>query len=350
MLRIVAFPAFRNREGNPYTALLYDSISPLVHEVSDYYHFRRMPKHVDIIHLHWPDLAISGSNLPRVIARSLLLLSRLGLAKLMGAKVIWTVHNLAPHDRSNRLVSWVYWKVFFYLLDGVIFLSARAREEALAALPALRSKISVVIPHGHYKPVLSAADYLHDKKCVRAKYQLPQDRFIYLHFGQVRDYKNVEALVEEFLALGESDALLLIAGNVGSSDERKQWLTQIAATHGEIRVDLRHIPENVLFEYLEASDLVVLPYKRILNSGSAMMALSAGRPVLAPNIGSIPEIADQVGRDWLITYEGPFDRHVLAAARHTATEIRRPLDLAYFDWLPIARRTAEFYRQVRNPV
>jgi glycosyltransferase involved in cell wall biosynthesis len=350
MLRIVAFPAFRNREGNPYTSLLYDHIGPFVRDVTDYHHFRLMPKHVDIIHLHWPDLAISGKSLPRVIARSLLLLSRLAIAKLRGAKIVWTVHNLTPHDRSNRFVSWVYWKIFFYLVDGAIFLSVPARSAALAALPALRSKPSVVIPHGHYKPVLSDADYIRDKTGVRAKYRLPQDRFIYLHFGQVRDYKNVEALVEEFLALSERDALLLIAGSVGSSDVRKQWLTQIAATHGEIRVDLRHIPEDVLFEYLEACDLVVLPYKRILNSGSAMMALSAGRPVLAPNIGSIPEIADHVGRDWLITYEGPFNRHVLAAARRAATEIRRPVDLGYFDWVPIAHRTAEFYQRLRNAV
>jgi glycosyltransferase involved in cell wall biosynthesis len=215
-------------------------------------------------------------------------------------------------------------------------------------LPALRSKPYAIIPHGHYKPVLAAADYLRGRSPTREKYRLPQDRFIYLYFGQIRDYKNVELLVEEFLALNEPDALLLIAGSCGPDEARAQRLQQTAATHDNIRLDLRHVPEEVLFEYLEASNLVVLPYKRILNSGSVMMALSAARPVLAPNVGSIIEVGEQVGGNWLIRYDGDFTREALASGRAEASRASEPLDLAFFDWQPIAQQTVAFYRSVKN--
>jgi beta-1,4-mannosyltransferase len=208
MLRVVAFPAFNNRRANPYTALLYEHMLPFIRDISDYHHLRPMPRQLDIIHLHWPDLTISGQNLPRVIARSFYLLMRLGLNKLLGAKIIWTVHNLAPHDRTNRYLSLIYWKIFFHFLDGAIFLTARAQDQARSALPALQSKMSAVIPHGHYKPVLSATDYTHGKSLARQKHHLPQDHFIYLYFGQIRDYKNVELLVAEFLALKEDNAIV----------------------------------------------------------------------------------------------------------------------------------------------
>jgi glycosyltransferase involved in cell wall biosynthesis len=348
MLRVVAFPAFGNRHGNPYTALLYEHVIPFVREISDYHHLRLMPKNVDIIHVHWPDLTISGRNLPRVAARSMWLLGRLAIGKLNGAKIIWTVHNLVPHDHSNRYLSRIYWKLFFDLLDGAIFLTARAREQARSVLPALHEKPVAIIPHGHYRPVMAATTYQHGKRLSREKHQLPQDQFIYLYFGRLRDYKNVEQLVQEFLALNEPDALLLIAGFCGANEERRQWLLEVAAAHKNIRLDLRHVPEATLFEYLEACDLVVLPFKKILNSGSVMMALSADRPVVAPHIGSVAEVADQVGRDWLISYDGAFDRQALVAGRIAASKARSPLDLSFFDWQPIARQTADFYQRVRD--
>ena len=40
-----------------------------------------------------------------------------------------------------------------------------------------------------------------------------------------------------------------------------------------------------------ACDLVALPFERVLNSGSLLLAMSFGRCVVAPNVGSLPEVA-----------------------------------------------------------
>lgn len=51
-----------------------------------------------------------------------------------------------------------------------------------------------------------------------------------------------------------------------------------------------YIPDEELAVYLAAIDVMVLPYADILTSGSAMLALSFGRPVAAPRLGVVEEM------------------------------------------------------------
>ncbi|MDG6250545.1 hypothetical protein, partial [Methanocalculus sp.] len=44
-----------------------------------------------------------------------------------------------------------------------------------------------------------------------------------------------------------------------------------------------------------AADVVILPYTDILSSGAALLALSFGKPIIAPAIGCIPQVLDNHG-------------------------------------------------------
>jgi len=55
-----------------------------------------------------------------------------------------------------------------------------------------------------------------------------------------------------------------------------------------IKVFLDFIPDNDIQIYMNAADIIVLPYLDILNSGVAILAMSFGKPVIAPRTGSIP--------------------------------------------------------------
>ena len=52
--------------------------------------------------------------------------------------------------------------------------------------------------------------------------------------------------------------------------------------------------------YLRAADAVVLPYKDVLTSGSAILAMTFGQPVIAPAIGCLPE---SLGAEGTILYD-----------------------------------------------
>ena len=51
------------------------------------------------------------------------------------------------------------------------------------------------------------------------------------------------------------------------------------------------VPDEELQLYFNACDLVALPFRQVLNSGSLLLAMSFGCPVVAPRLGSIPEVA-----------------------------------------------------------
>ena len=55
------------------------------------------------------------------------------------------------------------------------------------------------------------------------------------------------------------------------------------------------IEDDRLQIFLNASDLVALPYRDILTSGTAYLAMAFAKPVLIPNIGCIPETLDENG-------------------------------------------------------
>ncbi|TVR78970.1 MAG: hypothetical protein EA405_13695 [Rhodospirillales bacterium] len=101
-----------------------------------------------------------------------------------------------------------------------------------------------------------------------------------------------------------------------------------------------------------AADVAVLPYTAaegymsFLNSGAALLGLSFDKPLLTPAMGSIIELSEMLGDDWVRTYEGAFDERVLADAvawlGQCAPTGPAPLDA--YDWEVIAAKTVQAYQ------
>jgi glycosyltransferase involved in cell wall biosynthesis len=344
-MRIVAYPAYWNRTLNPYNALLYEYMSPLVGQISEYAPLRAMPRGVDVFHVHWPDRVIIGGSFSRRLARSLLFLGRLALVRSCGTKVVWTVHNLKPHEPASSLISAFFWPIFLRMLDGAIYLSEASRAQAFDHYPALQQKRSAVIPHGHYRPMIASAGGLPGRREARQALGLPEDKFVFLNFGQIRDYKNIPQLVGEFASLSRGDLTLLVVGSAAGNDALAAECRK-AAGDADVRFEFRHVPDELLLKYIAASNVVVLPYRQVLNSGSVLMALSANRPVIAPRSGSIAEIADQVGCSWMRCYDGEFTASALLDAVNASLPETAEPEMTPYDWRSIARETADFYRSL----
>ena len=60
--------------------------------------------------------------------------------------------------------------------------------------------------------------------------------------------------------------------------------------HENVRLDIRYIPDEQVSNYYCAADFVVLPYKKIFQSGVLLMAMSYGTPVITSNIPGMTEI------------------------------------------------------------
>lgn len=328
---------------NPLNSFLYGRMADGFADVAEFDWHPLALRSADILHVHWPDLVPASRFRLWSILRSAWFLLCVRLLRARGGKLVWTAHNAVPHDQAQPFLWSLYWPRFLQAVDGVIFLTEASRRQTVAAMPALSALPWAIIRRGNFRPLLGTPP---DRAAARARLGLPHASRILLNFGQIRPYKNVPLLVREFLALGREDAILIVAGQVRRGSGLDRELEALADGRPQVRLDLRFIPDETLALYLAAADLVVLPYRDILNSGGLLLALSAARPTLCPRRGSIAEIADEVGPGWVHTYDGEFTGALLAAALDAPPPASAEPDLSGFDWDVIARQHLEFYRRL----
>lgn len=345
-LHVEAEPAFRTRYANPYNARLYTAMTAEGVLVRDMSWFRLLATRVDIVHLHWPDLTfLSGVRQYRVVARLLFFFGFLKLARLRGTRLVWTAHNINSHEeRSTPFLRAQYRKLLTRNLDAVICLSADGVAAVRAAYPELADVPAYVTPHGHYR---HDYDFAITRSEARRLLGIDQDARLLVSVGQIRPYKNVPTLIEQFRARPDDGTLLGIAGNPGKGAMRA-GVNAAAKADPRILMELSFLSDERMALWLRASDLVVLPYSAIQNSGSAILAVSADRPVLVPDLGAMHELAELVGEHWVRLYQGSFERSVLDDAI-TWLEGRpadETADLSALEWDAIARATVEVYREV----
>jgi len=91
-----------------------------------------------------------------------------------------------------------------------------------------------------------------------------------------------------------------------------------------------------------------LPYKDILTSGAVILAMSFGKPIIAPAIGCIPDVLDSEGS---ILYD-PSEKEGLLKAMKQALDANlkkmgeHNFELAkHLRWDEIAKRTYEVYQE-----
>lgn len=342
-MRVAAWPAFANRT-NPYNALLYSPMGRMGAEVSEFSPLGSLLHRCDVIHAHWPDRFLNEPSWCKAAAKLLVLLLLFDLMRLRKTKLIWTVHNLSSHEGFHpRLEAW-FWKAFLRRVDGYICLSEASKSLAGERFPGLSARPGAVIPHGHYRSVYPR-DISRAEACRRLGIA-PEAR-VAGFFGQIRPYKNVAQLINCFRSLQDEKLVLLVAGKPMNAQLERELRAE-AAGDPRIHLHLDFVADQDVQLYLAASDLILLPYREILNSGSALLSLSFDRPVLVPAMGSMAELQDYVGSDWVRTYDGPFDAAVLSEAMAWACSAGRPAaaPLDRLDWEELAAATVRFYQEV----
>ena len=298
-MRVAAFP--RRLATNPYCELLYDHVERLGVEVvegrSGIRWLFRSRGWVRVLHLHWPERHFRSGSLPSAIGFALRLLA----ARLLGYRIVWTVHNAAPHEDAgagDRLV-----RAILRRLATLVVHCEAARRTLGPAGPRAH-----VIPHGSY-----VGRYPNGigSRTARERLGVEPDARVFLAFGQVRSYKGLDELIRAFGELRAPDARLVIAG------EPVAHVAPPTTGDPRVRLFLRHVPDAEVQVFLNAADLLVLPYRSVLTSGAAMLALSFGRGIVAPRLGCLPELE----RSGAALLYDPSDPDGLAGALARALEL-----------------------------
>lgn len=323
---------------NPYLPNLIDSLRISGVEVSSstllYLGAYRL-RAGDWIHLHWPGEAhVHRSRvLYRLHAASIRI--QLRALKRRGVRIAWTAHNLVPHDDPHPDLGLRYRRELLAITDHVFIHFDGACAE-LAEAFAYRGPCTTV-PHPHYiddyPPPPQQAD-------ARAQLGLPVRGFIALAFGRIRPYKGLGAAIEAFQRIaGEHDRLIIAGPRQGDVAD------ELRGAHDDPRIIVhdRNIPDSQVPLYYGAADVAVIAHRAFFTSGSAVLALSMGRPVVGP---AVHHLADLSGPPRLFAADQTVDG--LAAGLASARDFVRGSDhehvrewvTRYGTWRDAAARTA----------
>lgn len=337
-MRVAAVPAFRNRAVNPYNSLLYGAIELAGIEVEEFGPRTLFGRPPDVVHIHWPEWLFSAENALRARAQSSAFCWMVTRLRNRGSRIVWSVHNLDGHYRWQPEHERLRWDWFTRHIDGWISMSQHAIDATIERYPHLARIPHAVIPHGHY---LGVYPNVVRRLEVRHALGIPDDARVMAAIGNLQPYKQIPMLAQVFAQIPGDDVRLIIAGKAGrgvDADIRAVEDKRIVYRPGFVSNDDLQV-------YHRAADLVILPYRDILNSGSAILALSFGVPVLVPELGAMGELRHTIGGNWVQSYAGDLTpEHVLSAL--DGAPRRESPDLSALNWSRIGALTADFYQRV----
>ncbi|WP_276271763.1 glycosyltransferase [Haloarcula litorea] len=303
----------------------------------------------DVVHLHFLGQFVSRTRYDTVLVPLLFgarLLVELLVAKALGVRLVWTVHNLYRHEAKHPRVERGFRHLTARLVDRLIVHCDTAADiivDEYRLPPEIRAKIRTV-PHGNYLP--RYPDEIDDDEA-RRRLGVDDETRTLLYFGHIRWYKNVDGLIETFKRIDDPDAELLVVGNP-FDDEIEATVSSLAAGDDRIRTVLEFVPDEEIQTYMRAADVVVLPFNDVLTSGSLILGMTFERPVVAPDTGCAGELLDEAGG---FPYD-PADPDGLERSLRSALDADLSGMGAYnfetvepLDWSWIGRRTVEIYTE-----
>ena len=304
---------------------------------------------VDLLQLDWPHDWYEGRTSLRRVFKTLMY--REGLRRLRNRPVVWTAHNLGAHDAADSAREQRMIQHLVDACDGIMVLSNAAAGLLRERYIVPDSTRTLVVHHGHY---MGCYPNSISRASSRSRLGISRDVHVVLSLGRLRPYKGLDRLIASFGRVARPGDVLILAGEAGS-DEFAEQLTAMAraARRPEIRIEVRNelVADADLQVYFNACDVVALPFRDILSSGSLMLAMSFGCPVIAPTIASIPELVDSRA---CFGYD-PADPDGLTSALQRAREGAgrsglRESTMSFvaerYSWAAVGRKVRDFYRSI----
>jgi glycosyltransferase involved in cell wall biosynthesis len=212
------------------------------------------------------------------------------LARLMGLRVVITAHDVEAFKEGLSVPLFVRWA--YRAAQRVIAHSQIAKRELTQGLGIADAKVDVIL-HGNYVDSIQVGV---TRDMARAHFGISADKRVLLFFGQIKDVKGLDVLLEGFSLARAKDASLhlLIGGRVWKTDFSKyQAIIDERGLASHCTLHIRYIDDEEVPYFHRCADLVVLPYLRIYQSGVVLLAMSYGNPVLVSDIeGMLEAVSD----------------------------------------------------------
>lgn len=292
-MRVVHLPVY---EDNAYQRLLMDAQRHLGIDAiaggggGNFFRTALIRWKADILHFHWIHPYLIRAGTVGTLLQSLRLVVEVGLLRLSGQRIVWTVHNLKNHDNRHLGLERWFTKRFAAFTSALITHSRSACTDAATAFGIRSQDCMHVVPLGNY---IGCYPNHIPRSDARERLGIPAESFVFLFLGRIQPYKGVLELIRNFKSL-QSGARLVIAGKPADTNTSELIRKEIGATTNVV-FRPGFVPDDEIQVYLNACDFVVCPYRDVFTSSAVVLAMSFGRACVAPRIGSIGETLDDQG-------------------------------------------------------
>jgi len=280
-----------NYKGNPYQRMLYAGLPGInaqavpVKDITEHLVTEAASGSPGLFHLHWTNPILQPA-LTQSEARTRLdsFTRALESFTAAGGKLIWTIHNVLPHDARFGDLEVELARTILRHAHRVHLLSETTIGQAAAHYVIDPAKVVVIelsSYYGVYPNAISRSD-------ARTRLGIGPDDKTLLVAGYIRPYKGIDRILDIFDRLLSDDPSLrlLIAGKPLDPDGMADLEARCAA-HPRVVSRFERIPDDELQVWYGAADVAVLPYTNILNSAAFRLATSLGVPVVAPRMGAL---------------------------------------------------------------
>ena len=307
----------------PYTSMKHPSIIHVLFSIF-YLHFKFRP---DVIHLQE---SVNPLNFFFLLFKS--------------KPIVVTVHDVSIHPGTPTLKKKnKSWKIKLFhrsrkLSNKLIVHGEILKQQFLRKFKRSSHDVCVV-PHG------ALFSYIPDNET-----RVDEEPHTVLFFGRVQKYKGLKYLLDAEPLVSEvlPEFKIIVAGR-GEDIEiyRSQLLSN---AHFELHDHF--IPNRDVYKFFLRASTIVLPYIEGSQSGIAAIAFAFGKPVIATNVGSIPEMVEHNKTGIIVPAK---NKEILSQAiidllqnpdkRKLFSQNVKNAALTKFGWHHIAELTTQSYEQ-----
>ena len=218
---------------------------------------------------------------------------------IKNAKILFVCHNVFPHERfpMDKTLTKATLK------KGNCFIVQSSQDEYdLKTIISNANYIRAV--HPTYN-AFKMQDLSMEES--RKLLSISEDEKVLLFFGFVRKYKGLDYLIKAMPEIKKklSNVKLLVVGDFGDDKEDYIKLINDGDVADQIEIHDGYIPDKEVEKFFAASDVVVLPYVSATQSGIVQIAYGFDKPVIATNVGGLPDVVTDGKTGYLVEAENP---------------------------------------------
>jgi len=277
MPKVVVYPYYPE---NPYQANIerYIDIPGIVFDNIKFKNIPRILSYLfglsktDIIHLHWLNNITQTKSILLSLSLTIVFIIALIFNYLfVRNRIIYTMHNKISHYKKLRTLDKLITKIIISTSNNVVVHAEFQKNYVNSYYGKCLNEITVMY-HGNYDLPEVLPHHKSQKNTIN------NDLPVLIYFGRIGDYKNISKAAK---IVSQQRCKLILMGYCASSTLEKELLTLVKNNPDKVEWENKEFTELELVKKAQDSDFIILPQPDIFTSGSALLALSLYKPILA---------------------------------------------------------------------